>query len=93
MLGRIMSNMRSNLRTWTGWNWIVRTVRHFQVSGKRGTFICARGLTNQCIIRGIIYDSPFDTELAYRIDYMPPDSDMWVDNAEIPIDSFKAKSS
>jgi hypothetical protein len=65
-----------------------RFVRHFQVVGKRGTFVCARGLTNKCVITGIIYDSPFHKELAYRINYMPADSDRWVDGAEISTDIF-----
>ena len=81
-------NRLSKTKVGAAWRWLARLVRHFQVVGKRGTFVCARGLTNQCVITGIIYDSPFHRELAYRINYMPADSDLWVDGAEIPTDIF-----
>ena len=47
-----------------------------------------RGVTHQCTIRGVIYDSPFHAELAYRIDYTVADTGQRVTNAEIPTDSF-----
>lgn len=69
--------------------WLTRLVRHYMVAGKRGTFVCARGLTHHCVIRGIIYDSPFHAHLGYRIDYVVSDTGAEVKDAEISTESFK----
>lgn len=70
------------------WRCFHRLVRHWQVAGKRGSFVCVRGLAHDCVIRGIIYNSPFHAELAYRIDYTIADTGREVINAEISTESF-----
>lgn len=65
-----------------------RMVRHICVSGKQGSFVCSQGMTHQCTVRGIIWDSPFHREQAYRIDYIRADNGALIRNAEIPTDIF-----
>ena len=71
-----------------GAHYLHRLVRHIRVAGKQGSFVCSQGMTHQCTIRGIIYDSPFHRDLAYRIDYTRSDTGALIRNAEIPTDIF-----